>query len=68
MVSATLIGTLASLVVGQRFAEAGSSFLLDLPTIFASSCLLVVAGLIGSALSVRLITRVDPIIALGRER
>ncbi len=68
MVSATLIGTLASLWVGQWFAEAGSSFVLDLRTIFASSCLLVIAGLIGSALSVRLITRVDPIIALGREQ
>jgi putative ABC transport system permease protein len=68
MVTGTLIGTLISLWAGQRFAEAGSSFLLDLPTIFASSCLLVLAGLIGSALSVRLITRIDPIIALGRER
>jgi len=68
MVGGTLIGTLVSLWVGQRFAEAGSSFLLDLPTIFISSCLLVLAGLLGSALSVGLITRVDPIIALGRER
>jgi len=68
MVGGTLVGTLVSLWVGKRFADAGSSFLLDLGTIFASSCLLVLAGLVGSALSVRLITRVDPIIALGRER
>jgi putative ABC transport system permease protein len=68
MVTATLVGTLVSLYVGQRFAEAGSSFVLDLGTIFASSVLLVVAGLIGSALSIRLITNVDPIIALGREQ
>lgn len=68
MVGGTLVGTLVSLWVGQRFAEAGSSFLLDLPTIFISSCLLVLAGLIGSGLSIGLITRVDPIIALGRER
>jgi putative ABC transport system permease protein len=68
MVAGTLVGTLAAIWAGQQFAEAGSSFLLDLQTIFISSGLLVAAGLIGSALSVRLITRVDPIIALGRER
>lgn len=68
MVAATLLGTLISLWAGQRFAEAGSSFVLDLGTIFASGCLLIVAGVIGSALSVGLITKVDPIIALGRER
>jgi ABC-type antimicrobial peptide transport system permease subunit len=30
--------------------------------------MLVVAGLIGSALSLRLILKIDPIIALGREQ
>jgi putative ABC transport system permease protein len=68
MVAATLVGTLISLWAGQQFAEAGSSFVLDLGTIFASGCLLIVAGVVGSALSVGLITKVDPIIALGRER
>jgi putative ABC transport system permease protein len=68
MSASTLIGTLAAIWAGQRFAEAGSSFLLDLGTMFASGLLLIVAGLAGSALSVRLITRVDPIIALGLER
>ena len=68
MVAATLVGTLISLWAGQRFAEAGSSFVLDLGTIIASGCLLIVAGVVGSALSVGLITKVDPIIALGRER
>ena len=68
MIAGTLLGTLISLWVGQKFAEAGSSFVLDLGTIFASGCLLIVAGVFGSALSVGLITKVDPIIALGRER
>ena len=68
MIAGTLLGTLVSLWVGQKFAEAGSSFVLDLGTIFASGCLLIVAGVFGSALSVGLITKVDPIIALGRER
>jgi putative ABC transport system permease protein len=68
MITATLLGTLVSLWVGQKFAEAGSSFVLDLGTIFASGCLLIVAGVVGSGLSVGLITKVDPIIALGRER
>jgi putative ABC transport system permease protein len=68
MAGGTLIGILVSIWVGQRFAEAGSSFQLDLRTMFASGGLLILAGLIGSALSVRLVTRVDPIIALGREK
>jgi hypothetical protein len=33
-----------------------------------TSFLIIIAGLVGSALSVRLITKVEPIIALGRER
>jgi len=43
-------------------------FQLKVDSVVMTSCLIVVAGLVGSALSVRLITRVEPIIALGRER
>ena len=68
MILATLVGTGAALWLGQSFIESGSPFVLDPATVLASSSLLIVAGIIGSALSVRLITRIDPIIALGRER
>ncbi len=68
MVAATFVGTMVALWVGQRFIEAGTTFALDLQTVFSSSVFLVVAGLIGSAVSIRLITRIDPIIALGTER
>jgi putative ABC transport system permease protein len=62
------VGTGGALWLGQRFIESGSPFVLDPATIISSSSLLIVAGIIGSALSVRLVTRIDPIIALGRER
>jgi putative ABC transport system permease protein len=68
MLSATLVGTGAAVWLGRRFMESGNPFVLDAGTILASSSLLIVAGLVGSALSVRLITRVDPMIALGREQ
>ncbi len=68
MLVATLVGTGIALWLGQRFIESGNPFVLDPRTILTSSALLIVAGIIGSAVSVQLITRVDPIIALGRER
>jgi putative ABC transport system permease protein len=54
--------------LGQRFVESGNPFVLNLDTALRSSVFLIVAGLIGSALSIRLVTRIDPIIALGTER
>lgn len=69
MVTFSVIGTVASLLVGQLIvARTGSSFVLDIAAILSSAVVLILAGLAGSALSVRLITRVDPIIALGTER
>jgi putative ABC transport system permease protein len=43
-------------------------FTVNIETAASSSTLLVIAGLLGSAISIRLITRIDPIIALGTER
>ena len=68
MITATAIGTLAAIQVG-RTLEAGSfPYMLVLETVGASAVMLVVAGLVGSALSLRLILKIDPIIALGREQ
>jgi ABC-type antimicrobial peptide transport system permease subunit len=68
MLIATTIGTGVAYWLGQGFIDSGNPFVLDPQTIFSSSLLLVVAGLIGSAISIRLIARIDPIIALGTER
>jgi putative ABC transport system permease protein len=49
-------------------ARAGFPFHLEAGTVLLSAAFLLVAGLLGGAVSIRLITRVDPIIALGRDR
>lgn len=46
----------------------GFPFILEPAKVGASTALLLLAGVTGGAISVRLITRVDPIIALGRDR
>jgi len=68
MLAGTIVGVAGALSLGQLFQQSGSPFQLEYDTVATSSMLLVVAGLVGSALSVRLITRVDPIIALGRQK
>jgi ABC-type antimicrobial peptide transport system permease subunit len=54
--------------LGRVFIESGFPFAMEINAAISSAILLVVAGLAGSALSVRLITRVDPIIALGAQK
>lgn len=68
MITATLIGTLAAIQLGRTLEASSFPFMLVLETVAASGVMLVVAGLIGSALSLRLILKIDPIIALGREQ
>ncbi len=68
MIAATAIGTLAAIQVGRTLEVSSFPFMLVPETVAASAVMLVVAGLIGSALSLRLILKIDPIIALGREQ
>lgn len=68
MLTATSIGTLAAIQLGRTLEASSFPFMLVLETVAASGVMLVVAGLIGSALSLRLILKIDPIIALGREQ
>jgi putative ABC transport system permease protein len=68
MITATSIGTLAAIQLGRTLEASSFPFMLVLETVAASGVMLVVAGLIGSALSLRLILKIDPIIALGREQ
>lgn len=55
-------------LVFQASVNAGFPFHLEPGTVAVSSLLLLVSGVLGGAVSIRLITRVDPIIALGRDR
>lgn len=66
--SGTLVGLGAGLWVGQLFMKTGRPFMYVPQTVAGAIVSLVIAGLIGGALSVRRITAVDPIIALGRDR
>jgi len=68
MFTGTALGTAIALWLGGRFVESGYPFLLETNTALLSAALLIVAGLLGAGISIRLITRIDPIIALGTER
>jgi putative ABC transport system permease protein len=71
MCSATAVGVATGMGVGllfRMFVSAEFPFLLKPAPVIGAAALLLAAGLIGGAISIRLITRVDPIIALGRDR
>jgi putative ABC transport system permease protein len=68
LASGTLAGLGAALWIGQFLMKTGRPFMYVPGTVSAAIISLLVAGLIGAALSVRMITRVDPIIALGSNR
>ena len=68
MITATAIGTLAAIQSGRTLEAGGFPYMLVPETVAASALMLIIAGLIGSALSLRLVMKIDPIIALGRER
>jgi putative ABC transport system permease protein len=66
--SGTLIGMLGALWLGQFLMETGRPFMYVPGTVMAAVISLLVAGLVGGALSIRRITAVDPMIALVRDR
>jgi putative ABC transport system permease protein len=68
MLGATVVGVAVGVSLGTVFERSGSPFMLQAGTVALSAGLLLLAGLIGGALSIRMITRIDPIIALGRVR
>ncbi len=68
MVAGVIVGVAIALQLGQVFVEGGFPFAMEIEAALAAALFLVLAGLAGSALSVRLITRVDPIIALGAQK
>jgi putative ABC transport system permease protein len=68
LVSAAILGAIGAWFAGKAVAASGLSVRMELLQVLGAGTLLVVTGLLGAALSTRLIVRVDPIIALGRER
>jgi putative ABC transport system permease protein len=65
---ATIVGSICAYVVGQALTQTELAFRLPVSEVLSGGALLIFAGLVGAALSIRQIVRVDPIIALGRER
>lgn len=71
MAGAVVAGVGLGLLTGAVFkasADSGFPFQLKAAPAVGAALLLMLAGLVGAGVSVRLITRVDPIIALGRDR
>lgn len=62
----TLVGTVFSLLFRNAVADTELPFMLQTNTIVGAVVSLAFAGLVGAVMSVNRITRVDPIIALGR--
>ncbi|MFQ5633712.1 MAG: ABC transporter permease [Gammaproteobacteria bacterium] len=62
----TLVGVAFSLWFSSLVAGTELPFMLQTPTLVTAMSMLLIAGLVGAVMSVNRITRVDPIIALGR--
>lgn len=62
------IGLGSALWIGQFLMKTGRPFMYVPSTVTSAIVALLIAGLVGGALSIRRITAVDPMIALGRER
>ena len=69
MVFGTLAGLAAAVLIYMSLiAGTAFPFMFEQDTVTTGLVMLIVAGLIGGALSIRRITSVDPIIALGQEQ
>jgi putative ABC transport system permease protein len=68
LVSAIAVGGIAGYLMGRYIDSTGVAFKLEMDAITLTVGMLLAAGLIGAALSIRRIGGVDPIIALGAER
>ncbi|MET9801086.1 ABC transporter permease [Streptomyces sp. NPDC006368] len=64
----TLLGTGLAVGVGGLVGRAGVPFVLRPSTVLAPAAVLIALGVLGAALSIRRITAVDPLAALGSAR
>jgi putative ABC transport system permease protein len=68
LVVSTLLGVGLGVAAGAAIASSPMPFALEAGPILAASALMVALGMVGAALAVLRITRVDPLIALGGNR
>ena len=68
IVVGTLIGLLGTLWFNEQVKDTELPFMLESKTIITSIVMLLVAGFFGAAMSIRRVSKVDPIIALGRDQ
>ena len=68
IVAGTLIGLLGTLWFNEQVKDTELPFMLESQTIITSIIMLLMAGFIGAAMSIRRVSKVDPIIALGRDQ
>ena len=64
----TLIGGLGTLWFNEQVKDTEMPFMLESTTIVISIMMLLIAGVVGAAMSIRRVSKVDPIIALGRDQ
>lgn len=68
LVAGTLLGTALAVGAGVLISGSDVPFVLDAPTVLLPALVLIVLGALGAALSIRRITAVDPLTALGSLR
>ncbi|MEU3549457.1 ABC transporter permease [Streptomyces longwoodensis] len=68
LVGGTLIGTGIAVALGARVAGSAVPFLLTPATVLTPAIVTILLGALGAALSIRRITSVDPLTALGSAR
>ena len=68
LVIGTLIGLGVGSWLGNQVQTSTLAFLLSAQDAVIMACLVIVSGLVGAALTVRIISSIDPIIALGRDQ
>jgi putative ABC transport system permease protein len=68
LATGTLIGTAAAAGLGALASGSGIPFVLTASTILPPAAVMILLGALGAALSIRRITSVDPLTALGSAR
>src|SRR5690606_36714769 len=68
LVGSTVVGVGAGLLLGAGISSSPMPFALEAAPVAAAAALLVVLGMVGAAIAVLRITRVDPLTALGGNR
>ncbi|TQK51062.1 putative ABC transport system permease protein [Streptomyces sp. SLBN-118] len=68
LAAGTLLGTALTAAIGALIGGGDVPFVLAAPTVLLPAAVMIVLGVLGAALSIRRITAVDPLTALGSAR